>query len=171
MMSSVNTTADRVMFVTQGPPAGGPTGVVSTCQYLGQTFPPILGKFRKAYPMALGTVQIMIGVFMMLTGLVMGIGMHVVGALIAVITGVYFWGAIIYIIAGALTAAAHNKMNTCLVKASLGMNIVATVTAAIGIILPSIDTSGGLMFRCRYYGYRSYECSSVALMFQVSKTH
>ncbi|XP_042565143.1 membrane-spanning 4-domains subfamily A member 4D-like [Clupea harengus] len=92
-----------------------------------------LGKFLKGEPAALGTVQIMTGVVVMLLGIV------TVLRTASSDSGIMFWGAIIYITAGSLNVAANKKLSQCLVKASLGMNIISTITAGIAIILHSFN--------------------------------
>ncbi|XP_048116942.1 membrane-spanning 4-domains subfamily A member 4A-like isoform X3 [Alosa alosa] len=116
------------------------SGVVSTP-------PSFLGKFLKGEPTAMGTVQIMIGVVVFLFGIVTAFYASTVSSH----TGIMFWGAIIYIIAGSLTVRAVKMLNPCLVKASLGMNIFSTITAGLAIILHSFD------FLVPMYPY-SYDC-------------
>ncbi|XP_048116940.1 membrane-spanning 4-domains subfamily A member 4A-like isoform X1 [Alosa alosa] len=93
------------------------------------------------------TVQIMIGVVVFLFGIVTAFYASTVSSH----TGIMFWGAIIYIIAGSLTVRAVKMLNPCLVKASLGMNIFSTITAGLAIILHSFD------FLVPMYPY-SYDC-------------
>ncbi|XP_063054116.1 membrane-spanning 4-domains subfamily A member 4A-like [Engraulis encrasicolus] len=93
-----------------------------------------LHKFLKGEPSILGTVQIMIGIVIFLFG--------IVGAFhptLSIYSGIPFWGAIIYITAGSLTVRAYKQLGSCMVKASLGMSIVSSITAGVGIILHCLD--------------------------------
>ncbi|XP_031431671.1 membrane-spanning 4-domains subfamily A member 4A-like isoform X2 [Clupea harengus] len=113
----------------------------------------MLGKFLKGEPTALGTVQIMIGVVVFLFGIVTAF----YASTISTFSGIMFWGAIIYITAGSLTVRANKKLNQCLVKASLGMNILSTTTAGIAIILHSLDLTVSIYPYNACYG-ESYYC-------------
>ncbi|XP_064841897.1 membrane-spanning 4-domains subfamily A member 4A-like [Oncorhynchus masou masou] len=159
MSSSVTTTTNGVVVITHVHPTGngmGVVGVASAPHCLGQTVSSVLGSFRAGQPKALGTVQIMVGLMMLLTGIVMATGPQVDN--IGVISRIFVWGSIIYVIAGSLTVAADNNMNTCLVKGSLGMNVVAMVIALTGTILHSLDSAGIFFYNyyCDYPDYPSY---------------
>ncbi|KAL6455688.1 hypothetical protein MHYP_G00355390 [Metynnis hypsauchen] len=112
-----------------------------------------LVKFLKGEPKALGTVQIMIGVFTILSA-------FVVIRTVFVISGISFWGALIYIITGSVTVSAEKNLNPCLVKASLGMNVISAVTAGIAVFILSADLTTGYI--CYYYSdsYSSAYCES-----------
>ncbi|XP_014048148.1 membrane-spanning 4-domains subfamily A member 4A [Salmo salar] len=158
MSSSQTTTTNGVVVITHVYPNGngvGVAGVASTPHCLGQTVSSVLGSFRAGHPKALGTIQIMIGLMVLLTGIVMTAGPQVDN--IGVLSGIFVWGSIIYVVAGSLTVAADNKLDKCLVKGSLGMNVVATVTALTGTILHSLDSAGILYYYyCDNPGYPSY---------------
>ncbi|XP_067266315.1 membrane-spanning 4-domains subfamily A member 4D-like [Chanodichthys erythropterus] len=91
--------------------------------------------FFKVQPKALGTVQIMIGVVIFFLGILFTIDYPN----IVIISGITYWGSFIYISAGSLSVAAQNKLNLCLVKASLIMNVISAITAGIAILLLSIE--------------------------------
>ncbi|GLD57684.1 membrane-spanning 4-domains subfamily A member 15-like isoform X1 [Lates japonicus] len=67
-------------------------------------------KFSRASPMALGTVQIMIGLMTLLFGIVLVAYPDTLG----IYSGIFVWGAAIHILAGSLTVAAGKSLNRCL---------------------------------------------------------
>ncbi|XP_065122892.1 membrane-spanning 4-domains subfamily A member 12-like [Paramisgurnus dabryanus] len=120
-----------------------------------------LQRFLKVQPKSLGIVQIMIGVVTLLTGIVLAINIQ--HFLLTVISGINFWGSFIYISAGSLSVAAENKLHSCVVKASLGMNVVSAITAGVAIILMSIQLP--LLEYCGYYRvYDMYSCSDIQVL-------
>uniref|UniRef100_A0A9J8B867 Membrane-spanning 4-domains subfamily A member 4A n=2 Tax=Cyprinus carpio carpio TaxID=630221 RepID=A0A9J8B867_CYPCA len=113
--------------------------------------------FFKAQPKALGTVQIMTGVMVFLLGIVLSASLDRFPS-ISVFSGITYWGSFIYISTGSLSVAAQNKLHPCVVKASLGMNVISAITAAISILLMGIEigTSVRLHRNCNYNSYNSY---------------
>ncbi|XP_068114454.1 membrane-spanning 4-domains subfamily A member 4D-like isoform X1 [Hyperolius riggenbachi] len=96
---------------------------------------PFFQTFLKGKPKALGIVVIVAAIIEV--GL--GIALACIASSITVISGIPFWGAIFYIIAGSLTIAAQKKPNICLVRGSLSLNIISTIFTTVAIILNAFD--------------------------------
>ncbi|XP_070758824.1 membrane-spanning 4-domains subfamily A member 4A-like [Enoplosus armatus] len=108
-------------------------------------------KFSKGRPLVLGTVQIMVGLMVLLFGIAMAINAYTLG----IYSGIFVWGALFYIAAGSLTVAAGKSLNRCLVNAALAVSVVAAVASFTATILYSLDAAG-LMTPC--YGSWQYDC-------------
>ncbi|CAM4650934.1 unnamed protein product [Leuciscus chuanchicus] len=132
--------------------------------------------FFKAQPKALGTVQIMIGVVVFLLGIVHTsvFDYPIRYPHLSLISGITYWGSLIFISAGSLSVAAQNKLHLCVVKASLIVNVFSAITAGIVIVLMSIEieiiSSGG-----GRYGYdrslKRYDLgiSGIMLVFSITQ--
>ncbi|CAM4572986.1 unnamed protein product [Leuciscus chuanchicus] len=150
----IPTNSSTLIIQFQAPGQTAPATV-----YVPQTAsaPQGLQAFLKGQPKALGTVQIMIGLLILLLG---------VSTVRAYSTfffdGIPYWVSLIYIISGSLCIAAENKLHgkasssLCLVKASLGMNILSALTAGISIIILSLELSRYIPYCYRYdcYNYK-----------------
>uniref|UniRef100_A0A6Q2YE00 Uncharacterized protein n=1 Tax=Esox lucius TaxID=8010 RepID=A0A6Q2YE00_ESOLU len=91
MSGSVTTTSNGVLVVTHVYPMGNREGVSSPPHSLGPRLSSVLERFRVGHPAALGTVQIMTGLTMLLLGIVMSVLSDSIG----VFSGVFVWGSII----------------------------------------------------------------------------
>ncbi|XP_026995963.2 membrane-spanning 4-domains subfamily A member 4A-like [Tachysurus fulvidraco] len=120
-----------------------------------QTLSP-LSKFLKGEPKALGTVQIMIGLMTLLFGIVLATDPQTV----LIFSGIVFWSPLFPITAGSLAVSASNKLNSCVVKATLTLNIFSTLSAGITIMFLIIDMIFGSYVYCDYEN--SYGCNYAA---------
>ncbi|XP_060724983.1 membrane-spanning 4-domains subfamily A member 4A-like [Tachysurus vachellii] len=124
-----------------------------------QTISP-LRKFLKGEPKALGTVQIMIGLLTLLFGIVSATFPESV----IIFSGVVFWSPVFHIISGSLAVSASNKLNSCVVKATLILNIFSTLSAGITIIFLFLDLIFGSYRYSHYedsYSYNYYASESM----------
>ncbi|KAL6455675.1 hypothetical protein MHYP_G00355260 [Metynnis hypsauchen] len=147
------TTRNGYTIVTQVIPPSTSTGPEQISYTVGP-----LQKFLKGEPKALGSVQIMIGLFTLLLGVVITLYIPAV----TVVSGIVFWGSLVYISSGSLAVSASNKLHSCVVRGALWMNVLSTIIAGLNIILLSLDLTIGHTFR--YCNYNSgYGCSSNGL--------
>ncbi|KAG7459534.1 hypothetical protein MATL_G00211580 [Megalops atlanticus] len=125
-MSSV-ITDDGTVIITQVYPRGKGVGAITEPQSQHKESP--IRKFLQGEPKALGAVQIMIGVFMITTGIVMSFD-HAV----SVYLGAPFWGGVLFISSGSVSVSAEKRQTRCLVKAALVLNTLSSVAAGIVFI-------------------------------------
>ncbi|XP_063819179.1 membrane-spanning 4-domains subfamily A member 15-like [Pseudophryne corroboree] len=105
--------------------------------------------FLKGKPKALGIVLIVVGII----HIGLGVGTFFTASYLNIISGIPFWGAVFYIIAGSLSVAGHSRPSICLVKGSLALNIIATVVSALGVIFTCVDFAINYwsLLDCRHY--------------------
>ncbi|XP_077309971.1 membrane-spanning 4-domains subfamily A member 5-like [Lithobates pipiens] len=96
---------------------------------------PFFQTFLKGKPKALGILVIVAAI------LEIGLGISLVFIALSTtfLSGIPFWGPVFYIIAGSLTLAAQTKPNICLIRGSLGLNIISSIFSITAVILNSVD--------------------------------
>ncbi|XP_041099027.1 membrane-spanning 4-domains subfamily A member 4D-like isoform X1 [Polyodon spathula] len=144
-------TVDMTQFYGNGTPApaAAPRGPVEPGTALSPA-PCQIKTFLKGKPKVLGGLQICIGVLNMVFGVVLTLS----GNISTAITGAPYWTGALYIISGSLSISAPTVR---LIKAALGMNVVSTVAAVLGICNYSIDiVISSIQRYC--YGYYDRFC-------------
>ncbi|XP_029947455.1 membrane-spanning 4-domains subfamily A member 15-like isoform X2 [Salarias fasciatus] len=145
-------TSGNMMVVTHVLPVG-PSGAQQ---------PPLQRhKFRKGHPEALGTVQIIIGALTLLFGIATAVHQPSLG----VFSGIFVWGALIYIASGSVTVAAEKYLSRCLINSSLVLNIIAAVVAGIGVILFALDPAVFFHYPYSYDYYGGYSVAVAVFQF------
>ncbi|XP_027624771.1 membrane-spanning 4-domains subfamily A member 12-like [Tupaia chinensis] len=117
----------------------------------------------------LGVVQIIIGCihfgFGIILCLIFDLSGYVQGfASLAVLGGYPFWGAIFFIVSGSLSVSASSNSSTCLIKGSLGMNIVSAIFTLPGVILLLLDMILNNQFTINYWALVSGSGISAMLL-------
>ncbi|XP_060131678.1 membrane-spanning 4-domains subfamily A member 4A isoform X9 [Zootoca vivipara] len=110
--------------------------------------PKSVKKFYRGEPLALGITQILLGITHIAFGVVLNLMGEHRGPYIAIEQP--FWAGILYIVSGSLSVAAARNPKVPMVKGMLGMNIVSSVAAGIGII-----------FLCFSMGHYPYTKNSI----------
>ncbi|XP_030046125.1 membrane-spanning 4-domains subfamily A member 4A-like [Microcaecilia unicolor] len=153
-MNPVAAGANGAVVITQVIPSNiiqvGPSVPQNTlCQV-----PKALQKFFLGEPKALGVAQILIGFMQIILAIVLVSDVPTRFS-ISLEVGVPFWGGVCSIISGSLSVAAKNKAKMCLVKGSMGMNIISSIAAVVGIVLLCIDlrVNNNYYYYCSYYSY------------------
>ncbi|XP_040177020.1 membrane-spanning 4-domains subfamily A member 4D-like [Rana temporaria] len=96
---------------------------------------PFFQTFLKGKPKALGIVVIVAAILEIGLGIALGF----TGFNFTLISGLPFWGPVFCIIAGSLTLAALKNHNICLIKGSLGLNIISSISSMVALILNIVD--------------------------------
>ncbi|XP_054854870.1 membrane-spanning 4-domains subfamily A member 8-like [Eublepharis macularius] len=108
------------------------------------SMPRPLQKFYRGKPMALGIIQILIGILEIALGLAAVLAKDPINYFFHFTTP--YWMGSLYIISGSLSVSAAKDPRIPLVKCMLGMNILSAVGAGVGIVMFSF-----LVSRTTYY--------------------
>uniref|UniRef100_A0ABI8AM72 Membrane spanning 4-domains A15 n=1 Tax=Felis catus TaxID=9685 RepID=A0ABI8AM72_FELCA len=95
--------------------------------------------FLTGEPKALGTVQILIGLIHLGFGSVLLMVRRGHVGMLFIEGGVPFWGGACFVISGSLSVAAEKSHTSCLVRSSLGTNILSAVAAFAGTAILLMD--------------------------------
>lgn len=95
--------------------------------------------FLKGQPKSLGIIQIMVAFLQIAFGIILVFTEGVYNYSLAAEITIPFWGAVIYLISGSISVAAENTESRCLVKASLGWNIISAVVSSLEFVILIID--------------------------------
>ncbi|OBS58801.1 hypothetical protein A6R68_10129 [Neotoma lepida] len=95
--------------------------------------------FLTGEPKALGTVQILIGLIHLGFGSVLLMVRRGHLGMLFTEGGVPFWGGACFIISGSLSVAAEKNHTSCLVRSSLGTNILSAMAAFAGTAILLMD--------------------------------
>ncbi|XP_036115552.1 membrane-spanning 4-domains subfamily A member 8-like [Molossus molossus] len=103
----------------------------------------------------LGAIQILIGLVHIGLGSILGTIVSTYYIPVSLAGGYPFWGGIWFIITGSLTVSSEVQPNSpCLLKGSLGLNIISAVCSLVGIALFITDMSvNSARFYPNYYPY------------------
>nr|XP_060627256.1 uncharacterized protein LOC132772285 isoform X2 [Anolis sagrei ordinatus] len=131
---------DNKIQESQGMPATliQPQGTVQYVHYKGQQpWSPntSLQKLLKMETKTLGAIQVIIGIMHIGFG---AVPIHLFSSTyqpLSAAGGYHIWGGLLFIVSGSLSVAVEKRLNPCLVKCNVGMNIVSAIVALVGIVL------------------------------------
>ncbi|XP_062996678.1 membrane-spanning 4-domains subfamily A member 15-like [Elgaria multicarinata webbii] len=95
--------------------------------------------FYLGEPLALGITQILIGIIGIAFGIMMDIAIPDAYHSYYLLIKTPYWTGILYIISGSVSVKASKTPKMPWVKGMLGMNVVSTVAAAVGIVIASLS--------------------------------
>nr|XP_033776589.1 membrane-spanning 4-domains subfamily A member 15-like [Geotrypetes seraphini]XP_033776591.1 membrane-spanning 4-domains subfamily A member 15-like [Geotrypetes seraphini] len=95
--------------------------------------PETIKTFNKGQPVALGSIQILLGLVHLFFGITFAIANTL--PILTISSGVCFWTGIPLLISGSLSVAAEKREKLVLVKASLGSNLLSLVAGLVAVIL------------------------------------
>ncbi|XP_010333505.1 membrane-spanning 4-domains subfamily A member 12 isoform X2 [Saimiri boliviensis] len=118
---------------------------------------------------ALGVIQIMVGLMHLGFGIILGLISFLYKSnlsflSLAFVGGYPFWGGLSFIISGSLSILAPKELSPLLLRSSLGMNIVSSIFAFIGMILLLVDMCINGEFYQDYWAVLSGKGISAMLM-------
>ncbi|XP_069611894.1 membrane-spanning 4-domains subfamily A member 15-like isoform X1 [Ranitomeya imitator] len=101
--------------------------------------------FLKGQPKSLGIIQITMAFIQVAFGTILVCTEGVYNLSLTTEIAIHFWGAAIYIISGSFSVAAENIQSSCLVRGSLGWNIVSAVISSLEfvILIADVVINGG----------------------------
>nr|XP_012612462.1 membrane-spanning 4-domains subfamily A member 12 [Microcebus murinus]XP_012612463.1 membrane-spanning 4-domains subfamily A member 12 [Microcebus murinus] len=117
----------------------------------------------------LAAIQIVIGLMQIGFGIILGLlrfsyGQNLGFISITFIGGYPFWGGLCFIISGSLSISATKETSSCLIKSSLGTNIISCIFAINGVILLLMDISSNVIDGQSYWTVVSGKGISAMLM-------
>ncbi|XP_053418828.1 membrane-spanning 4-domains subfamily A member 8-like [Nycticebus coucang] len=107
---------------------------------------------------SLGAIQILIGLIHLGLSSVLATTLYGEYLAVSFYGGFLFWGGIWFIVSGSLSVATERQPNSsCLLNASVGLNIVSAICAAVGVILFIVDLSINSSYpHPNYYPYNTW---------------
>ncbi|XP_066495122.1 membrane-spanning 4-domains subfamily A member 4A-like [Tiliqua scincoides] len=121
---------------------------------------PLLKKFYRGEPLALGITQILTGIIGIAFGAVLNLAYDHKFRFYYVIALAPYWTGALYIISGSLAVAAARNPKTPLMKVMVSMNVVSAVGASLAILLFSISMLSERRYAvnwCSNYGLREVD--------------
>ncbi|KAM5186068.1 LOW QUALITY PROTEIN: membrane-spanning 4-domains subfamily A member 12-like [Callospermophilus lateralis] len=117
----------------------------------------------------LGGIQVVIGSMHIGFGIILGLLSYTTTEFLGFgsltfLSGYPFWGGICFIISGSLSITTFKEFSPCLIKSSLGMNIVSSIFSLIGAILLLVDLCINGLISQAYWAVISGKGISAMLM-------